>query len=295
MDGFMCQAFPSWMLEAGPGLLAHTIIRKDLGKNPLLAVQLLMSAYEDSQPLLERIVLASGEATVPLLRAIDDGKIQPRQPRERYEEALLQEPWWALQYLASPVPGQDVEAKRRAFAGKLRARLASTASLSGQAALVHLMLNDSLDPGGYREQLMSDGMSAYLASRLLCARGFSASVDDVQKVDARWAVHIALWGGFAGGNVNTRIEDAIASHPGWAGEYVALEEVKQKDWAWVSGIYARTEQQFKPAANEGPTAWHELLWAMLDRICVLIEGGDPKLTLNQSFERSKSPPPPPQN
>ena len=291
MDAFWMELYPQWMQEAGAGLVKHAIIRNHLARNPLLAVQLLMTSYDETQPMLERAVLASGEATVPLMRAFDEGKIVPAQPTQLYEEALLQHPFWALRYLHSPAGSANVASKRAQFASRLLARCAATAATSPQAALTHLLMNQSQSVDPYREQLLSDPMVAYLASRMLGVRGFSARADEVKKLDPRWAMHMALWGGFDGGAATEVIEDEIAKHPGWTGEYVARDLRRQKDWAWASEMYNRTERHFQArhaVTQESPSPWSDYLWALLDRISLLIEGKDPKVTISASYARSKT-------
>jgi hypothetical protein len=290
-DANMIEIFPEWMADAGPHLLKHGRIRDRMSKNPLLAVQMLLSSYDETQPLLERAVLSSGEATVPLLCAIDDGRIRPRAGREVYEHPLLDQPWWGMRYLATSNPGREAEATRVKFMRKLTKQCAELQNTSPQAALVHLLLNPDIDPSAYADTLCREAMVAYVASRLLAVRGLNLRLDQVATLDPRWASHIALWGAFSGGNVDPRVEDAIAGHAAWAGEYIAHNEARHKDWTWVKAIYDRVDQCYKSRSNTEPDLWADLLWAMLDRICLQVEGKNPRITFAESYSRNSTPTP----
>lgn len=285
VDVNFMEIMPDLMREAGPGLLKHSAVRDRLAKRPLLAAQMLLSSYDETHAILERIVLGSGEATVPLLLAIDEGLLTSSRSRPQIEATLLKQPLWALQYLKTPAQSPEVRRNRASFVTDLRDQCASRKKQDPQATLVHLALNQDLDPSEATELLCLDPMVAYFASHLFAARGFSVGVSRVQNLDARWATHIALWGAFTGGNVDDRIEAAICTHSAWTGEYIALNESRQKDWNWVKRLYAATGNHAQTRSTNEPDCWDDLLWAMLDRICLQLEGKPARITMAQSYLR----------
>jgi hypothetical protein len=290
VDVNFMEAMPDLMIQAGSGLLKQPRVRDRMAKHPFLAAQMLLSSYDEAQPLLERIVLGSGEATVPLLLAIDEGKIVPARRRDEIERALLNQPWWALRYLYSPTLSPEVHRHRARFTSELKDHCGAKRNSEPQAALVYLVLDPIAYPSDYSELLCSDPMVAYLASHLFVARDFEIKVAQVQNLDARWATHIALWGAFSGGNIDDRIEPAICGSSAWTGEYIARNEGRHKDWGWVKSLYERTDAHTKSGQTKDPDLWADLLWAMLDRICLRIEGKDGRITFKQSFLRHGPPP-----
>jgi hypothetical protein len=285
-DAAMCEVFPSWMIEAGPGLIRHSRIRTRITRNPMLAVQVMLAAYDETQPLLERAVLSSGEATVPLLGAIDEGRVKPRFSRETYEQVLVTQPWWGMRYLQTPCPTPELKLSRARMFSWIVRRCADDQQKDPQAALVHLLLNPAMDPVPMGSILCKDPMVAYLASRLLGTRGLDLRVEQVDPLDSRWATHIALWGAFTGGNVDARVEDAIAKDAAWTGEYIARNETRQKDWTWVREMYGRVDGMARANPPTEPDMWPDLLWALLDRLCLQVEGKNPRLTFQQSVARN---------
>ena len=287
LDASVCEIFPDWMVESGPGLIRHTRIREKLRQSPFLSVQMLLSAYDETQPMLEPTVLSSAEAVVPLLEAIEAGKIKPANSRSTYEQPLLNAPWWGLRYLASTVSSSGNTEVRAKFASDLRKRCEERQSVDPQSALVHYLFNQSLDPSKGAEMMAKDAMTAYLATRLLGVRGLNLHIEQITSLDPRWATHIALWGAFSGGNVDDRVEQAICQHAAWAGEYITRNEMRQRDWGWASGVYSKVEAGYQARASSNPDLWADLLWALLDRRCLEIEGKDPRITFAESFERQK--------
>ena len=285
IDVSFMEILPNLMIDAGHGLLRHGRVRDRLAKNPLLAVQMLLSSYDESFPLVEKTVLKSGEATVPLLIAIDEGRIKPSSSREKIEQSLLNEPWWGLYYLFNPTTDPAIHKERARFTSSLLQLTRENCNHDAQSALVFLALDQNSAPSKYLEVLKTDPMVAYLATRLFAHRDFDIKIDQIKNLNARWAAHIALWGAFSGGNVNDEIEAAICTSSAWTGEYIARSENRQKDWDWVKGLWQRAEAHSKQGGNGECELWADLLWAMLDRICLKIEGKPHQLTMKESYSR----------
>jgi len=279
------EIMPDLMIKAGPGLLRHRRVRDHLEKNPLLAVQMLLSSYDETNPTVERTVLKSGEAIVPLLLAIDEGKITPSSPREKYEDALLGEPWWGLYYLFSPSTDPEIHKKRSRFSSRLIELSRENRHRDAQSALAFLALDQQAAPSQYLEVLSEDPMVAYIASRIFAHRDFDIKIDQIKNLNARWALHLALWGACSGGNIDDRIESAIYTSAAWSAEYIARSEHRQNDWSWVKTIYQRCDVQSKLGPSTECELWIDLLWAMLDRICLKLEGKNPQITLKESYVR----------
>lgn len=285
VDVNFMEIMPQLMIAAGPGLMKHVRVRERLAKRPLMAATLLLSNYDEMHPFLERIVLGNGEAIVPLLLAIDDGLVNPSRAREHIESALLDHPWWALRYLYSQPKEPHVRRQRASFANALLNRCKAQKASDAQSALVFLAMEPNANPSDYIEVLCSNPMTAYIASHLFAIRDFDVRVSQVQNLDARWATHIALWGAFSGGNLDERIEDAICTDSAWTGEYIARNETRQNDWNWVKSLFDKSEQNVRNRQPGEADIWADMLWALLDRICLRVEGKPAKITLKQSYLR----------
>lgn len=290
VDASICEVFPEWMIDAGPGLIRHARVKQKLEDNPLLSLQMLLSAYDETHPLLERTVLRDGEAVVPLLEAIDAASIKPASGRKTYEKVLLNAPWWGLRYLSTPSPSGAITAERSRFTVELKKQCEDRRLNNPQSALVFLLLHAGEDPAPYATVLCEEPMVAYLASRLLGPRGLNLYIENVVNMDPRWATHIALWGAFAGGNVSDAVEEAIVRHAAWAGEYIARNDLQKNNWPWISGIYGRMEAACKTMGAKNPDLWADFLWALLDRLALQMDGKEPRITIPQSFERQRLPP-----
>ena len=284
-DAGLLEIFPEWVAIAGPGIFRHPDALRIMKGNPLLASRMLEQFYPVAHGDLEAVVQTSGEASVSLLLAVEQGRIGQCVPRERYEQALLAEPFWGMCYLTSPAVPAAI-CLRASFAQRLRDSCKERRRSSAQAALVHLCLNPCLSPKPYARILCKDPLAAYCASRMLTSRGLLLDIEQVERLDARWATHIALWGHFPGGNAAHTLEDAIVTHPGWLGEYIAGIEGRSDDWDWFKHLYNRAGESRVARGTARPCWWADLLWGMLDRICRDISGENPRVTFNHSIARA---------
>lgn len=268
---------PDIALEAGPKLVAHATVRQILKLNPPLALRFLLLGYDQTQHILEQTVVQDPESLVGLLLAIDSGRITPSKEKTWYRDQILNNPFWAYNYLMRTPAGKSDEIV--AFASVLHAKIEAEAKTNAECAVLYLKLHAEADPTLFKHAIIKDGMMAYLASHFFVLRGLDIICKEIESLTPQAATHIGIWGLVSGVAEDKRIEECITDDAGWTSEYLAQNEKRWDDWNWPSRLHERLTEKIPqtqfPAIG---TLWGDLICAMMSRHVAKSSGAENQAT-----------------
>jgi len=215
--------FPDVASALGKDILKNAQMSQCLRDNPLAAMKLLLSDYDQFNKILEPLVLGSAEATYYFLKAADEKKLSLAQAEETYLAVLLSDPFWATRRYADT---KDEGILSRCLA------LAKDPRKSPGQAYIHLYFDKDADPSDFADILAEHPMYAYLASRHFYSRNLEFKYINIRHLSPRWAYHF-ITDGFLDNEEG--LIQSMSPSPEWLVEYL-VESERFKDIPYTSSV-----------------------------------------------------------
>jgi hypothetical protein len=201
-------AFPSVCFEHGERMAGKPGLARILEQYPMCALYAIYGC-RSLMPILEASVMVSGEALCEYELWRRENQIPAVQPNANLRRALVGEPFWAFKYYEKTNDASILD--------EIREFCRANHRRDPGAALVWLVLNDDLQVGDHTPLLHTSPLYAYLADRLLAARGFELNLRQLGKLTPRWACHFAL----AHADLRAQLlGEAVLDCPGWTIEFI---------------------------------------------------------------------------
>jgi hypothetical protein len=236
--------FPEIAAGLGPKLLQNPYLAQSLKAEPMAAMRLLATDYNNLAATVEPIVLSSGEATYHLLKLAEAGKWKLQQSPAAYHIALLRDAFWAVRQWGD-IKDDTLLARALQFGEENKASLPA-------AAYIHLYFTPDADPTDHIELLSKSAMYAYLASRHFYDRGAEFKYFNLTDLTPRWAYHF-ITDGFL--DDEEGLVETMLQSPDWLVEYL-VESERYKDLPYTEGVY----KQALVKAKDSPQLTYLKLW-----------------------------------